>query len=156
MVSPPAIADTSRSIARPRSAMPSGGRRSARRGARKRAARSASAIPRATSRRAVSGRRPIAVARAATFDSSIDGACQAIAVISRPRYHRGLWITFFLQAFGVVVAARRAAGLAALLAALAGAVLLVQPDQDRAGDEDRRVGAHDDAHVHGEREVPDH
>src|SRR5262245_14353500 len=72
--------------------MPSGRRRSASRGAKKRLARSASAMPRATSSRAVSGRTPIAAARAPARDSSIEGARQAIA-LTRPRYHRSLWIT---------------------------------------------------------------
>src|SRR4029077_4837866 len=43
-----------------------------------------------------------------------------------------------LQAFGIVVALRAAR--LALLLPLARHVLVVQPDQDRAGDEDRRVG----------------
>src|SRR6188508_3381573 len=126
MVSPAASAAVSLSSARGRSAIPSGGRRSASRGARNRAARSASAIPRATSSRAVSGRIRIAVASAVTFDSSIEGAAQAIP-LTRSRYHRDLWITFFLEPFGLgalsepfglFVAARRPAGLTALLLAL--------------------------------------
>jgi hypothetical protein len=40
-------------------------------------------MPRATSNRAVSGLMPAAVTSAATFDSSIDGASQAIALTGR-------------------------------------------------------------------------
>ena len=107
MVSPAASAATSRSIAR----VQIGHARRA--GAGRRGAGRGSAppdpprpIPRATSSRAVSGRIRIAVASAATFDSSIDGACQAIAVDHRPRYHREPVDNFFhLQAFGLFVTA---------------------------------------------------
>ncbi len=71
-----ASACASRSSVRSRSAIPSGRRRSARRGARKREARAESPSPRPSRIAAVSRRTPISAASAAVRASSIGCACQ--------------------------------------------------------------------------------